>query len=107
MRYSGNLAHGHPEDRQPSTWTVPEHLLLTSFVIPRLVKRILSDMNLYDLTHDDHGDISALEPLPNLPDVFAQLGPHEEDSAWRRVLANEHLRDFVAARVKGTPFDDP
>ena len=103
----GNLAHGHPEDRQPSTWTVPEHLLLTSFVIPRLVKRILSDMNLYDLTHDDHGDISALEPLLNLPDAYAQLGPHEEDFAWRRVLANQHLGDFIDARVKGTPFADP
>ena len=103
----GNLAHGHQEDRKPSIWTVREHLLLTSFVVPRLVKRILADMSLYELTDDDHGDISALEPLLNLPDAYAQLGPHEEDFAWRRVLANEHLGDFIDAHIKGSSFHDP
>lgn len=96
-----NLAHGNTEDREPSIWTVRQHLLLTSFAIPRLVKRILTDMDLYELTDDDHGDINALEPLLNLPDVFAKSDPDEEEQfEWRRVLAAEHDRQVFCYRVE-------
>lgn len=96
-----NLAHGNAEDREPSIWTVRQHLLLTSFAIPRLVKRILTDMDLYELTDDDHGDINALEPLLNLPDVFAKSDPDEEEQfEWRRVLAAEHDRQVFCYRVE-------
>ena len=82
----GNLAHGKGESARPSLWTVRQHLLLTSFTVPRLVKRVLSRMGLYEPTDDDERDINALEPLLNLPDVFARV---DEDYAWRRVLQRE------------------
>ena len=97
----GNLAHGHREDLKPSRWTVRQHLLLTSFAIPRLVKQILSQLDLYEPTDEDQRDINALEPLLNLPDVFAppdfdddEDGFLGEDYAWLRVLRCEGDRQF-------------
>ena len=91
------MAHGHSESVLPSQWGVREHLLLTSFTVPRLVKRVLSEMGLYELT-DDERDINALEPLLNLSHLFAEdeegrgLG---DDYAWRRVLRRETDRQIA------------
>ena len=97
----GNLAHGHRAGLVPSQWTVRQHLLLTSFAIPRLVKQVLSKMYLYELADEDERDINALEALLNLPDVFAVLQPEDdeadvpdEDYAWRQVLRREADRQL-------------
>ena len=97
----GNLAHGHREDRLQSRWTVRQHLLLTSFTVPRLVKRFLSENDVYTLTAEDERDINAFEPLLNLPDVFAPPCPEDdkegfpgEDYAWRSVLRREEDRQW-------------
>ena len=72
---------------------MPQHLLLTSFAIPRLVKRILSDMNLYELTDDDAHDIDIFEDVLNLPDVFARADPDQDPmclghkiDAWQQLV---------------------
>lgn len=95
----GNLAHGHQEAQMPSQWTVREHLLLTSFAVPQLVKNRLSNMRVYDLTHKDKRDINAFERLLNLPDLFGRSGPENGepwrqrgDWAWRSVLEDEDDR---------------
>lgn len=97
----GNLAHGHREVSLPSQWTVLEHLLLSSFAIPRLVKQVLSKMDLYAPTDEDERDINALEPLLNLPSVFAELDPNDDEDgfpnakfAWQRVLRREGRRQL-------------
>ena len=95
----GHLAHGNDESALPSRWTVRQHLLLTSFTVPRLVKRVLSRLGLYEPTDDDEGEINALEPLLNLPDGFAAAdleddegGYFDEDHAWLRVVRREKER---------------
>ena len=95
----GNLAHGNGERARRSPWTVRQHLLLTSFTVPRLVKRILSRLGVYEPTDDDEGEVNALEPLLNLPDVFAapdleddEGGYFDEDHAWLRVVRREKER---------------
>ena len=97
----GNLAHGRREDVLQSRWTVRQHLLLTSFTVPLLVKQVLSAMEVYPLTDEDERDINALEPLLNLPDVFAPPCPEDdeagfprEDYAWRSVLRREQVRQL-------------
>lgn len=97
----GNLAHGHGEVSVPARWTVRQHLLLTSFAIPRLVKQVLSQLDLYDLTDADERDINALEPLLNLPDILARIDrEYDEDGfpgehyEWQRVLRREKDRQF-------------
>ena len=98
----GNLAHGHRESALPSQWTVHEHLLLTSFTIPLLVKQALSDIGLYEMTDRDQRDINVLEPLLNLPDIFAAASSEDdqadfpdEDFAWRRVVRQEDEHRFL------------
>ena len=104
----GNLAHGHRAVQVPSRWTVDEHLLLTSFAVPRLIKQVLAARGLYELTAKDQRDINALESLLNLSDIFAKVcsddgeGFPEEEFAWRRVLQNEGddlLRRFIASKL--------
>ena len=75
---------------------------MTSFAVPVLVKRVLSGMDLYEPTDDDERDINALEPLLNLPDVFAAPDPGDDEEgcvdegyAWRRVLRREEDRQLV------------
>ena len=101
-RCRGNLAHGHSAARMPSLWTVRQHLLLASFAVPRLVKQVLSEMRLYDLTDEDERDINAFEPLLNLPDVFEasraeddEADSLDEEHAWRLVLRREGDRQRI------------
>ena len=96
-RCRGHLAHGNDESKLPSHWTVREHLLLTAFTVPSLVKQVLSGMGCYEPTDDDKRDIDALEPLLNLPDLFAEDDDERclgEDYAWRRVLRREKDRQI-------------
>ena len=58
-------------------------------------------MDLYELTDDDQGDINALEPLLNLPDVLAERDPDEEEQlGWQQVLAEEHDRQVFGHRIE-------
>ena len=99
----GNLAHGHSESALPSQWTVREHLLLTSFTIPLLVKQVLSDIGLYEMTDRDQRDTNVLEPLLNLPGIFAAASSEEDqaddspdqDFAWRQVVRQEDEHRFL------------
>ena len=85
---------------------------MTSFAVPLLVKRVLSGLGLYEATDADERYIDALEPLLNLPDVFAKSEPEEdevvdadEDYAWRRVLAREgdrQLEQFIEKHSDAT-----
>ena len=102
----GNLAHGHGESALPSQWTVREHLLLTSFTVPVLVKRVLSGMGVYELTDDDERDINALEPLLNLPNLFERtrsVGDGEsrstEEFAWQHVLPSCRSLKYVLEKL--------
>ena len=78
----GNLAHGHREDGLQSWWTVRQHLLLTSFTVPLLVKQILSAMDVYAL-----------------PDVFAPPCPGDDEGG----LPARRLRVAVCAAAGAGP----
>lgn len=103
----GKLAHGHHADQVPLLWTVPEHLLLTSFAVPRLVKQVLSGLDLYELTDKDTRDINAFESLLNLPDLFGppcsvrdgERRSHGE-SAWQKVLPSCHSVEYIVEQLR-------
>lgn len=99
----GNLAHGHREKGLQSHWTVRQHLLLTSFVIPQLVKQLLSEKGAYTLKDDDKGNINALESLLNLPDVLAR--DDEQHDTWRSVLRREHRRQNLLSTYSNMEYD--
>lgn len=103
----GNLAHGHHADQAPSRWTVQEHLLLTSFAVPRLVKQILSGLDLYELTENDTRDIDAFESLLNLPDLFERSRSVRDEEgcvsgefAWQHVLPSCRSLEYVLRQLQ-------
>ena len=103
----GNLAHGKDDITRPAQWTVREHLLLTAFTVPRLVKQVLSRMDLYEPTEDDERDINALEPLLNLPNLFERtrsMGDGESRAtkgfAWQHVLPSCRSLGYVLKRLE-------
>lgn len=102
----GSLAHGNHAVQVPSTWTVREHLLLTSFAVPRLVKQVLSGLDLYELTEKDTRDIDAFESLLNLPDLFGPpCSTRDGESrstgeyAWQHVLPSCRSLKYVLEQL--------
>jgi len=102
-----SLAHGNRAAQVPSLWTVREHLLLTSFAVPRLVKQVLSRLDLYKLTKEDTRDIDIFESLINLPDLFRPPdsirdgGSHATARfAWQRVLPSSRSLEYVLEQLR-------
>ena len=102
----GNLAHGRHADQAPLRWTVQEHLLLTSFAVPRLVKRVLSGLDLYEMTENDTRDIDAFESLLNLPDLFERSHSERDEEgrvsrefAWQHVLPSCRSLQYVLEQL--------
>ena len=98
----GSLAHGRHAVQAPGEWRVREHLLLTSFTVPRLVKQILSRLGLYELTKEDTRDIDTFESLLNLPDLFERVGDSRstEQFAWQRVLPSSRSLEYVCEQLR-------
>ncbi len=63
FRLRGENAHGKRLPRGPLVWASMEHLLLSSFLFPRLLKLKLQEDGYYKLTDDDEADLMAFEPL--------------------------------------------
>ena len=80
-----------------------EHLLLTSFAVPRLVKQTLSRLELYELTDEDTRDIDTFESLLNLPDLFERdrgSNRSAEGFAWQRVLPSSSSLNYVLEQLR-------
>ena len=56
-----NLAHGKFDNNYPSRWSIHEHLLYNSFILPICMKKVLSKYNLYELTETDIDSIELFE----------------------------------------------
>lgn len=90
----GVVAHGRPAGKPRSIWTIMEHLLLASFIIPRLVKVRLAGEGRYLLTEHDHDELAAFDYLLCEADLTT---PRDKDDVpewpWREAL-------YQAARVR-------
>lgn len=85
----GSVAHGHDPEAYPSIWSIHEHLLLSSFVIPRLLKCILAKSGLYQLSQDDLDEIDAFEFLLNERHL-EERDPHElAPVSWSKVISRQ------------------
>lgn len=56
-----NLAHGKFDNNYPSIWSIHEHLLYSSFILPICIKKRLSQLSLYTLTETDIEGIELFE----------------------------------------------
>jgi hypothetical protein len=85
-RLRGDLAHGKVNPRFPSIWKMGEHLLLSAFIFPLLVKSLLSAAGKYTLTEDDVVSIDAFEKLAVDP-ALGQWDP-SGSCPWNEILGD-------------------
>ena len=104
-RLRGNLAHGKVNPRFPSIWKMDEHLLLSAFVFPLLIKSMLSVAGVYTLTNDDVASIDAFERLAVEPGLgrWDPAGP----CPWNDILGKARLAQARAAAVRAVSGSAP
>jgi len=82
----GPLAHARRSSRVPSPWSLREHLLLSSYAFPLLVKLTLERARQYALTDADKFDVDVFEALAATPDLLADPAQSPDGRpAWERV----------------------
>jgi hypothetical protein len=78
----GTLAHGRLATQMPSIWSIDEHLLLASHLVPLLVKLRLAAADAYSMTEIDREWLDAFEHLAGV-DGLLRRG---EDHPWWEVI---------------------
>lgn len=106
----GVVAHGRPAGKPRSIWTIMEHLLLASFIIPRLVMVRLASEGRYELTEQGNDELAAFDYLLSESDLTTQRNPEDAPEwPWREALyqasRDRHQIRFQAALAAGL-FDD-
>lgn len=85
-RLRGDLAHGAAVPRYPALWAPREHLLLSSFVFPLLLKLILARRGIYHLTEVDRNSINLFEALACENHFEGRRGSGDADEfPWNRI----------------------
>ncbi len=89
----GHFAHGKRVSQQKHYWTLKEHLLFASYIIPLLAKQKLSNEGYYSLTDDDLSQLRTFEKLLD-EDVFKKISKECEQQCfeWNRVVDEEKDR---------------
>lgn len=98
----GKLAHGVLTPDYPSVWTITEHLLLSAYVFPLLVKLVLASGTSYALLPSDRTDIDAFESLACARHFRSE---QEEDAGkdWSRIRAAGKMTRWVREAPVETP----
>jgi hypothetical protein len=96
-RTRGSIAHGALSPGENRRWSLREHLLLASHIIPLTVLAELSKAGCYTLTDGDRDGIHAFDGLLCMEDCFAQE-EHTMSWRWPKVLLGEE-REAAIGRV--------
>ena len=92
----GDLAHGKHSIRYPAVWNTQEHLLLSSFVFPRIVKSVLASEGHYTLTDEDRMDLATFERFVACDDLFS-VPDDDADSQprpWDKIVQDAMWEDL-------------
>lgn len=84
FRARGDYAHGRTYQAYNAVWHRHEHLLLASYIAPRLLKLLLAEAGHYSLTDADQLDIDAFESLA-CGDLFDEDLDESDPWPWRRI----------------------
>jgi hypothetical protein len=80
----GSYAHEGIARRGQQLWTTEEHLLMVSFVLPRLMLLRLQQWGYYTLTTTDRQELRAIDRVLCLPSLFAKRkGIFGEQWCWQ------------------------
>ncbi|TGL56977.1 hypothetical protein EHQ58_15550 [Leptospira ognonensis] len=84
----GEYAHGRLYSKQPSVWSLDEHVLYSSYIFPLLVKLALSEYSFYQLSEIDQNQIDVFEELLCIKPVVGN------DSAISKFVWNDVINKF-------------
>ena len=89
FRARNDLAHGRsqPQPEKQNAWTVKEHLLISAFIFPLIVKVLLERQGLYSLSQEDRCRLAAFDRLIDIDHIFTPMNKDGIDTfEWREVL---------------------
>ncbi len=89
FRVRGDLAHGKVDSKYPAVWTLRDHLLLSSYVFPLLLKCKLTEGDFYYLTEEDQFHIDLFEALAC--EEHFKLQEEGQDHPWDKVFLEARL----------------
>ncbi|MBW7996182.1 MAG: hypothetical protein FVQ81_06360 [Candidatus Glassbacteria bacterium] len=95
-----NLAHGKIEHGYNSIWVLKDHLLLSSYIFPLLVKATLTEHQLYTFTEEDRFQIDVFESLACEEHCIPkEINTTEDDSIeaeqpWQRIISKAYFERY-------------
>lgn len=92
-RLRGDLAHGVISPKYPAIWSLRNHLLLSSFLFPLLLKCYLVRAGCYTLTDDDTLKIELFEQLACAEHFFEQSG--SDSFPWNDIFYAARYQQLV------------
>jgi len=79
-----SAAHGVRTNGQPSVWQSQNHLLFSSWLFPLMVKKILVDAGLYQLSYEDMAARIGCEAFL-AHDLLSRIDEDSDERWWNRV----------------------
>jgi hypothetical protein len=86
----GSVAHGRHYAAAKPTWSLRNHLLLATYLLPLVLKRVLAKSGMTRMTEFDVAQINMFERLACF-DHFGQQSALTTP-AWRRLMSDVELR---------------
>lgn len=86
----GTLAHGRTSPSAPTHWSVDEHLLLSSHIVPLLVLARLDELGVHPLSDDEREGIGSFDWLLCLENVLGTEPsdfPGHQTHSWKTALS--------------------
>lgn len=96
-----DFTHGNDPARRSWGWSVPEHLVMGSFVFPLLVKVLLAQASRYSLLGNDIDRLQVIDLLLNETDWATDSGNH---SKWSETI-QKHKTDRTLERASQEAWD--
>jgi hypothetical protein len=93
----GSVAHGHGYAAAKPTWSLRNHLLLATYLLPLVMKRVLAKAGTLPMCGEDVALIDAFECLASF-DHFARSS-QRTTPPWRRIMSELEL-DLIARKVE-------
>jgi len=91
----GSVAHGHDYAASKPTWSLRNHLLLATYLLPLVMKRVLAKSGMLVMRDEDAALIDAFECLACF-DHFARSS-QRTTPPWRRIMTEVEL-DLMARK---------
>jgi len=93
----GSVAHGHDYAAAKPTWSLRNHLLLATYLLPLVMKRLLAKSGMLVIRDEDVALIDAFESLASFDHFtrFSQL----TTPPWRRIMTEVEL-DLMARKFE-------